>query len=201
MVGPRAVVLAGPSGVGKGTLISRLQSSYPSIFGFSVSHTTRPPRAAEVNGTHYHFATEAAFVDGIAGGKFLEHANVHGKYYGTSLEAVEQVRASGKICILDIDVQGCRLVRKAGVPALFVFVAPPSMEELGRRLRGRGTEDEEAIAGRLVVAETEMAASKEPGLFDTVIVNDNLDAAFDDLVGALKADIAVAEEAAFSPKA
>lgn len=201
MVGPRAVVLAGPSGVGKGTLISRLQSSYPSIFGFSVSHTTRAPRTGEVDGTHYHFTSEADFKAGIAAGTFLEHANVHGRYYGTSFEAVERVRASGRICILDIDVQGCRLVRAASVPALFVFVAPPSMEELGRRLRGRGTEAEDAVAARLVVAETEMAAAKEAGLFDTQIVNDNLDAAFDELVAALAGDIAVAEEAAFSPKA
>jgi guanylate kinase len=178
---PNAVVIAGPSGVGKGTLIERLRNEFPALFGFSVSHTTRPPRAGEQDGVHYHFTTVPEIQREIKAGRFIEHAEVHGKYYGTSVAAVGAVRDQGRICILDIDVQGCRLVREKGLPAKFFFIAPPSMDELEHRLRGRGTEDETAILKRLANAKGEIEAKDEPGLFDVIIVNDNLDKAFSDL--------------------
>lgn len=164
--GPSALVIAGPSGVGKGTLIEMLKQEYPDAFGFSVSHTTRQPRGAEQNDVHYHFVTIPEFEADIKAGKFLEYANVFGNFYGTSIAAVERVKKQHKICILDIDVQGCRLCRKAKLPGTYVFVSPPNFEELEKRLRGRGTETEDKIVKRLGAAKGEIDARTEPGLFD-----------------------------------
>lgn len=186
---PPAIVIAGPSGVGKGTLIARLRTEYPKRVGFSVSHTTRAPRPGEVDGVDYHFVTRDAMEAAIAAGHFLEAADVHGRFYGTSAKAVEDVARAGKICVIEIDVQGCRLVRERGVEAKFVFVAPPSLEELEKRLRGRATEREEDIVKRVANAEGEMDAMKEKGLFDRVIVNNDLDVAYGELKDVLKDDL------------
>jgi guanylate kinase len=256
MDAPRPLVVCGPSGVGKGTLIARLtvrpsrlrarsfppaacalsneagtrapnrtcaapslrlptlsvrvsrrclrasQADHPALFGFSVSHTTRAPRPGEVNGTHYHFTDRDAFLAGVTDGacvrclaaarrapvqarqpqqrvhsdvqiqtqhtrrhvrlwvcfltrarapstgKFLEHAHVHGNIYGTTFEAVACVTGANKVCILDVDVQGAEAVKRAALGANFVFIAPPSMDELERRLRGRGTETEDKACAR-----------------------------------------------------
>ena len=145
----RPIVMCGPSGVGKGTLINRLMADFPGKFGFSVSHTTRAPRPGETDGVHYNFVEKSAMEADIADGKFLEHAHVHENIYGTSLAAVEAVATKGQVCVLDIDVQGAEIVKKSTLDALFVFIAPPSMEELEKRLRGRGTEKEESIQKRL----------------------------------------------------
>jgi len=115
-------------------------------------------------------------------GKFVEYASVHGNYYGTSIEAVESVRQQGKICILDIDVQGVRNVKKSTLDATYVFVAPPSMEELEKRLRGRGTESEEAVLKRLGNAKTELEYGMGDGNFDRVFTNDDLDKTFESMV-------------------
>ena len=180
------IVICGPSGVGKGTLIEKLKADYPEQFGFSVSSTTRDPRPGEEDGVHYHFTDRESMEKEIEEGKFLEHADVHGNFYGTSVEAVTSVAAEGKMCILDIDVQGAASCKKgfrerAIKNALFVFIAPPSLEKLEARLRGRGTEEEEAIQKRLGNAQGEMDRAKEPGFFDFTIVNDELDAAYLDL--------------------
>eukprot|EP00802_Teleaulax_amphioxeia_P015475 Tamp_15566.p2 GENE.Tamp_15566~~Tamp_15566.p2 ORF type:complete len:257 (+),score=76.79 Tamp_15566:98-772(+) len=190
--GPNALVICGPSGVGKGTLIDMLKQEYPLAFGFSVSHTTRQPRPGEKNGVHYHFVSVEKMEADIKAGKFLEHANVHGNFYGTSIAAVESVRKTGKICILDIDVQGCRQCRKAKLPGTYVFVSPPSFEELEKRLRGRGTETEDKIAKRLANAKGEMDARTEAGLFDKQVVNNNLHAAYAELKAILDADLKAA---------
>ena len=179
---PSAMVICGPSGVGKGTLIKQLMAGSDK-FGFSCSHTTRKPREGEKvhfsfslpqahkpvllaadrclsaqEGTHYHFVSREKFEKGIADGKFLEHATVHGNLYGTSIRAVQNVAAAGKCCILDIDVQGARQVRKQSnqIRAIFVFLEPPSVEELEKRLRGRGTESEDQIQTRLATAQAEL---------------------------------------------
>eukprot|EP00961_Rhodomonas_salina_P029161 393340-Rhodomonas_salina.1 len=178
MCGPKALVIAGPSGVGKGTLIEKLKKDFPTVFGFSVSHTTRGPRPGEEDGVHYHFSTREKMQAEIDEGKFIEYADVHGNFYGTSKASVAAVSNAQKICILDIDVQGCRSVRAAKLPATFCFVAPPSMEELEKRLRGRGTEDEEKITKRLAGAQKEMDAKEEAGLFDHVLVNEDLEGAY-----------------------
>ena len=176
------VVLCGPSGVGKSTLIKRLQADFPGAFGFSVSHTTRNPRAGEVDGKDYNFVAgpeaRAAMEADIAAGKFLESANVHGNLYGTSFAAIEAVAAKGQTCILDIDVQGVASCRKAGFNVgKYVFVAPPDLAVLEARLRGRGTEKEEDIAKRVGNAGKEMQAATGVS-WDAWIVNDDLDKAY-----------------------
>ena len=174
----RPIVMCGPSGVGKGTLINRLMADFPGKFGFSVSHTTRAPRPGETDGVHYNFVEKSAMEADIADGKFLEHAHVHENIYGTSLAAVEAVATKGQGCVLDIDVQGAEIVKKSTLDALFVFIAPPSMEELEKRLRGRGTEKEESIQKRLANAAGEMAKTEVTGFFHLVIINDDLDRAY-----------------------
>lgn len=130
---------------------------------------------------HYHFVSREQFEADIAAGKFLEHAHVHGNIYGTSWAAIQAVSDAGKVCVLDIDVQGARSVRRAGAKAIFVFVAPPSLEELERRLVGRGTETQEQVDRRLAAAKGEITALNEKGLFDYLLVNDDLEPAFKQL--------------------
>ncbi|KAJ0042228.1 hypothetical protein Pint_17922 [Pistacia integerrima] len=171
----KPVVISGPSGVGKGTLISLLMKEFPSMFGFSVSHTTRKPRDMEKDGVHYHFTERSVMEKEIKDGKFLEFASVHGNLYGTSIEAVEVVADDGKRCILDIDVQGARSVRASSLEAIFIFICPPSMEQLEERLRARGTETEEQILKRLCNAKAEIEQGTSSGIFDHILYNDKLD--------------------------
>jgi guanylate kinase len=138
------VVVSGPSGVGKTTVAERLRK-LPG-YGQAVTATTRAPRGGEKDGVDYHFLTDAAFRAGIARGEFLEHAEVHGRLYGTPRASVQAVLDRGLTCLLVIDVQGAATLRASSVEALYVFVAPPSDAELERRLRGRATDSEEAIA-------------------------------------------------------
>ncbi|KAL0346250.1 UNVERIFIED_CONTAM: Guanylate kinase [Sesamum radiatum] len=177
----KPIVISGPSGVGKGTLISKLMEEFPSMFGFSVSHTTRAPRKNEQNGVHYHFSERSVMEKDIKDGKFLEFAAVHGNLYGTSVEAVEVVTDRGKRCILDIDVQGARSVRASSLEAVFIFICPPSFEELEKRLRSRGTETEEQIQKRLRNAKAELEQGNSPGLFDHILVNDDLEKCYENL--------------------
>ncbi|CAI5724067.1 unnamed protein product [Hyaloperonospora brassicae] len=180
------IVIAGPSGVGKGTLINLLLRQFPDTFGFSVSHTTRGPREGEVDGVAYHFMEKSRMLEEIAAGRFLEHAEVHGNLYGTSRRAVQEVQDQGKICILDIDIQGVKQVKQAGLRAKYLFVAPPSMDELEDRLRGRATETEDKIQLRLKNAAGEIAFSEQPGVFDAVLVNKVVDDSFRELSTILK---------------
>ncbi|KAK6127329.1 hypothetical protein DH2020_038930 [Rehmannia glutinosa] len=175
------IVISGPSGVGKGTLISKLMEEFPSTFGFSVSHTTRAPRNNEQNGVHYHFSERSVMEKDIKDGKFLEFAAVHGNLYGTSVEAVEVVTDGEKRCILDIDVQGARSVRATSLEAIFIFICPPSFEVLEKRLRARGTETEEQIQKRLRNAKAEIEQGNSPGLFDHILVNDDLKTCYENL--------------------
>ncbi|KAI4300771.1 hypothetical protein L6164_034107 [Bauhinia variegata] len=177
----KPIVISGPSGVGKGTLISMLMKEFPYMFGFSVSHTTRAPRGMEKDGVHYHFTEKSVMEKDIRDGKFLEFASVHGNLYGTSVEAVEQVADAGKRCILDIDVQGARSVKASSLEAIFIFICPPSMEELEKRLRDRGTETEEQILKRLRNAKAEIEQGKSSGIFDFILYNDNLEECYQSL--------------------
>ncbi|MBP5300578.1 MAG: guanylate kinase, partial [Victivallales bacterium] len=158
-----AIILSGPSGVGKFTIV-RQAGTQLANWCFSVSCTTRAPRPGEVDGKDYHFYTKEHFEQEIAASSFLEWAEVHGNYYGTLRQPVQETIQSGGLMILDIDVQGARQIRTAiaGSPDepsfVTVFVAPPSLTELERRLRGRGTETEESIQKRLKNARTELAA-------------------------------------------
>ena len=177
-----ALVISGPSGVGKSTIIDLLKQEFPDKFGFSVSHTTRSPRPGEVDGVDYHFTTREAMVDLLSEGHFLESAEVHGNLYGTSYDAVDYLARDGKMCILDIDVQGAATIRRnQKIDALFVFVEPPSLNILEERLRGRQTDDEETISRRVMNAQEEIERSKEEGLFDHTITNDNVLTAYQKL--------------------
>ena len=159
---------------------------YPAHFGFSVSHTTRAPRPGEENGIHYNFVDRTTIETAINAGEFIEHANVHTNIYGTSYAAVEKVQSQGKICLLDIDIQGVQNVKKSSLSCKYIFISPPSLAELESRLRGRGTETEEKIKIRLENARGEMAFGSTPGNFDATIFNDDLERAFQELIGILR---------------
>lgn len=173
------VVLAGPTAVGKGTVAAWIRRYHPEIF-VSVSATTRPPRPGEIEGRHYQFVDEAEFDRLVAAGEFLEYAVVHGRAkYGTLRRPVREQLAAGRSVLLEIDLQGARLVRAAMPEALFVFLAPPSWAELERRLVGRGTESAAERQARLDTARVELAARGE---FDVTIVNDDVRRASEELV-------------------
>ena len=184
----RSLVICGPSGVGKGTLINKLLSNYPNKMGLSVSHTTRKPRQGEVNGIHYHFSDKDFVMQDIKSGKipYIEHAEVHANIYGTREDAVARVHDEGKLCILDVDKNGVKQIKKHGLPARFVFVAPKSVEVLENRLRSRGTETEEQIQLRLKNARSEMDYGLAKDNFDLVLVNENLDESYGTLVNQLR---------------
>ncbi|KAL1129926.1 hypothetical protein AAG570_012870 [Ranatra chinensis] len=166
----KILVVCGPSGSGKSSLINRLFNEYPQKFGFSVSHTSRAPRPGEVNGQHYHFTTKEKIEDGIKQGLFLETAMFSGNFYGTSIEAVQEVCKSGKVCVLDIEIEGVKQVKQKKLDLVLVFVKPPSMEELEKRLRGRGTESEESLQRRLTTAKREMEYGNDFHQFDSSII-------------------------------
>ena len=186
------LVVCGPSGVGKGTIIQGLLNSFlPSTpFGFCVSHTTRSPRPGEVHGVHYTFTSVDDIQSDIKEGKFIEYAEVHGNYYGTSKDAIRHVQSKNQIAILDIDVQGVMSVKESfkesNTPCKYIFMAPPSMEELEKRLRGRGTESEESIRRRLGNAAREIEYGNDVGNFDHILINNDVDGAVQELITTLK---------------
>ncbi|KXS12093.1 guanylate kinase [Gonapodya prolifera JEL478] len=192
------LVLSGPSGCGKSTLLKLLFDRYPNRFGFSVSHTTRSPRPGETPDVSYHYVSPDLFQSLVDADAFIEHATFSGNRYGTSKAAVQRVFDKGRICVLDIDLQGVKSVKERGLGAKFVFVKPPSMEILETRLRSRGTETESAIQARLAASRAELEYAAQPGAHDLVLVNDNLERALGELVafiegvyGALKGGEAV----------
>jgi guanylate kinase len=175
----RLTVLAGPTAVGKGTLAAYVREHHPEVW-LSVSVTTRRPRPGEVEGVHYHFVSDERFEEMVAADELLEWAVVHGRAkYGTPRAPVEAALAAGRPALLEIDLAGARQVRRTMPDAFFVFLAPPSWDELVRRLVGRGTEDAEERAARLDTARVELAAAEE---FDVTLVNDDVRRAAEDLV-------------------
>ena len=170
----RLVVLSGPSGVGKSTIVKTLRAQpnlWPNLW-LSVSATTRPIRPGEIDGLHYFFWQEREFQEAIQKGTFLEWADFAGYRYGTPVAPVKEHLAEGQDVLLEIDLQGARQIKASDKSALTVFLAPPSFDELVRRLTGRGTESEEVIQRRLELAEAEMAAISE---FDHVVVNSEVE--------------------------
>ncbi len=177
-------VVSAPSGTGKSTLIRELRSRVGGL-GFSVSHTTRPPRGAETDGVEYHFVDGEAFEALVRAGGFAEWAEVHGNRYGTSFAALEAVRARGEDVVLDIDVQGALQLAEQRPDAVLVFVLPPSWEELARRLASRGQDAPEVVARRLENARGEAALAHR---YHYLIWNEGLDAAAEDLAAVVRAE-------------
>ena len=169
------VVICGPSGVGKSTIIGKLQKELDGKIDLSVSHTTRKPRNKEKDGINYYFVDKESMSTAIENGEFLEHATYSGNMYGTSKKAVEVILQENKICVLDIEMQGVKQVKQSDLNPLYIFIKPPSTEELERRLRGRHTETEESVQRRLSIGKTEIEYGNMPGNFDHVFVNDNVD--------------------------
>jgi guanylate kinase len=181
----RLTVLAGPTAVGKGTVAAQVRATHPEVW-LSVSVTTRSPRPGEVDGVHYHFVDDAGFDAMIDHGEFLEWALVHGAArYGTPRVPVVEALESGRLALLEIDLQGARQVRDSMPEAFFVFLKPPSWEELVRRLVGRGTETEAERARRLETAVAELAAEPE---FDVTIVNADVSVAAEELVALMRSE-------------
>ena len=176
MVG-KPIIFVGPSGIGKGTIIGKLRELYPGRFDFSISHTTRRPREGETDGVQYHFVTREKFEEMIANKELLEYAEVHGNYYGTSYAAIHAVEESGKICILDVNIDGAISVYKSNMKPFIILLKPTSFQALEARLRGRGTETEEQIQKRLATTRQELVRFDEnKAIFDLEIINDRLDA-------------------------
>lgn len=163
---------------------------YPDTFAFSVSHTTRKPRPGEHEGIHYHFVERPHMEQMIQAGEFFEHAQFGGNIYGTSKKAVEEVRASGKICVLDVELQGVHNFKRAGFDAKYILIQPPSIEVLKSRLEQRGTENTDSMQKRLKHAQEDMeAVAKEPHLFDKVVINDNFERAYMDFLKAIRPEL------------
>lgn len=175
----RLVVLTGPSGVGKSSLVARLRERVD--FVYSVSATTRKPRPGEVDGEAYRFVDRETFERMIRRDELLEHAEVFGEYYGTPRAPVREAVEAGQIVLLEIDVQGGLQVARKEPDATFILLLPPSEEELARRLRGRGTEDEASFQRRLGQAKREIETARDSGVYNHTVINDDLDRAADEV--------------------
>jgi guanylate kinase len=181
MADGKLIVLTGPSGAGKGTLLKALRERHPELY-ISISATTRSPRPGEVNGQHYFFLDRPQFERQVAQGQFLEWAEFAGNCYGTPRQPVEAQIQAGNIVILEIELEGARQVRQSFPSAHRIFIMPPSFEELENRLRGRGTESDEVVARRMQRAKAEIEAAGE---FDIQIVNDQFEQAVRELESAV----------------
>ena len=174
----KLVVISAPSGTGKGTVISKILKLRPG-FVFSVSATTRKPRPGEIDGTAYHFLTHERFLEMIDKDEFLEYAQYVGEYYGTPAKPIEDCIASGRTIILDIEVQGAKQVMQKIPDAVTIFIMAPNLEELEKRLRGRGTDSEEKLTARLEQARLEL---DERCHYDYTVVNDNVSRAAEEII-------------------
>ncbi len=179
-------VVSGPSGVGKSTLLKHCMAEFPGI-AFSVSATTRQPRTGERDGVDYHFITPERFAELVDADAFIEHATVYDRSYGTLRSTTERAIASGQSLILDIDVQGSAQVRERMPEAVHIFILPPSLEVLERRLRGRETDSDDIIAGRMAQVAQQL---DEVGEFDYLVVNDELASAQRTFIGVFAAELA-----------
>ncbi len=184
------IVVSGPSGTGKGTVCGELLDSMPEL-AYSISATTRVPRAGEVDGKNYYFLTKERFEELISEGGFLEYANVYGNYYGTPLVKIQERLAEGNDILLEIDTQGALEVMKKCPDGLFIFLLPPSLGELERRIRGRGSETEESLKKRLGNAKAEIAIGEK---YKYVVVNDTVKKAVARIKSIIVAEHALTEK-------
>lgn len=175
----RLFVFSAPSGAGKSTILGRLSKLFPNSV-YSISHTTRSPRKGEVDGKDYFFVSKERFLQMIEEGKFLEWEEILGNLYGTSREFIEEALDRNQDVFMDIDVKGAKNIKNKFPKAILIFIKPPSLEELKRRLEKRGTEPEEVIRKRLSLAEEEL---KEADRFDYVVINEDLDQAINEIAG------------------
>ncbi len=180
----KTFIICGPSGVGKGTVVARLLASDPTLY-FSVSATTRAPRAGEADGVHYHFLNRETFEQWINAGDFLEYAEYVGNLYGTPRLYVDRAMEQGRDVLLDIEIQGAEQVCRKRPETVRIYVAPPSWAELERRLVGRGTEDMEKVRSRLARGKEEFAAAKD---FDYLVINDTVERAVRELRAIMRAE-------------
>ena len=180
----KTFIICGPSGVGKGTVVARLLASDPTLY-FSVSATTRAPRAGEADGVHYHFLNRETFEQWINAGDFLEYAEYVGNLYGTPRLYVDRAMEQGRDVLLDIEIQGAEQVKRKRPETVRIYVAPPSWAELERRLIGRGTEDMEKVRSRLARGKEEFAAAKD---FDYLVINDTVERAVRELRAIMRAE-------------
>ena len=184
------IVVSGPSGTGKGTVCGELLDSMPEL-AYSISATTRAPRAGEVDGKNYYFLTKERFEELISEGGFLEYANVYGNYYGSPLGKIQERLAEGNDILLEIDTQGALEVMKKCPDGLFIFLLPPSLGELERRIRGRGSETEESLKKRLGNAKAEIAIGEK---YKYVVVNDTVKKAVARIKSIIVAEHALTEK-------
>ncbi|CAG5128839.1 unnamed protein product, partial [Candidula unifasciata] len=184
----RPIVVSGPSGGGKSTLLTKLFDEFKGCFAFSISHTTRKPRPGEINGKDYHFVSREDFEKMIAENQFLEYAEFSGNLYGTSKKSVSDISKSGLLCVLDVEINGVKSIKKSDLQPTprFIFIKPPSLDVLKARLESRGTETPESLQKRLDTAKEALDYASEPGAYDYVINNDNLEVAYETFKSILK---------------
>ena len=178
------IILSAPSGAGKTTLCQALKKRLPDLH-FSISHTTRAPRINEQDGVDYHYVSKKTFLEMIENNEFLEWAKIHGNYYGTSKQNIEDTLQKGKDLILELDVQGVEALRALKYQGVYIFILPPSLEELQKRLIGRGTEADSEIKQRLEVGRDEITKSH---LYDYAVINADVDESVETLLSIIRAE-------------